>query len=127
MVGFNAKLSSRFYEGSNFIINAKLYGLPQSRRRFFAVYIKTVMGIVDYSTRTVFDQLATLTMLLQCCKRGCPPARDLLLPGEDLALQGELLKMLEKLERTPEKQTWQLDHQKEYVKVCARWGSDSPC
>ena len=34
---FNAKMSQRFYGGSNFIINAKLYGTPQTRRRFFAV------------------------------------------------------------------------------------------
>ena len=124
---FNATMSSRFYEGNNFIINAKLYGLPQSRRRFFAVYIKTVMGIVDYSTRTVLDQLATLTMLLQCCKRGCPAARGLLLADDDLDLQSELLKMLERPERITEKQTWPLDHQKEYVKVCVRWGEESPC
>ena len=124
---FNAKMSSRGYEGHNFVINAKLYGCPASRRRFFAVYIKTVMGIVDYSTRTVFDQLTTMTMLLQCCKRTCPPARDLLLADDDVALQAELLAMLEKPERIAEKQTWQIDHQKEYVKVCARWGSDSPC
>ena len=124
---FNAKMSSRGYEGHNFVINAKLYGCPASRRRFFAVYIQTVTGIVDYSKRTVFDQLATMTMLLQCCKRACPPARDLLLADDDLALQAVLLAMLEKPERIAEKQTWQIDHQKEYVKVCARWGSDSPC
>lgn len=124
---FNAKMSSRFYEGCNFIINAKLYGCPQSRRRFFAVYIRTVMGIIDFRIRTVFDQIRTMTMLLQGCKRACPPARDLLLPDEDFDLQVELLAMLEKPERIAEKPTWQLEHQKEYAKVYARWGSDSPC
>ena len=66
-------------------------------------------------------------MLLQGCKRACPPARDLLLPDEDFGLQAELLAMLEKPERIAEKPTWQLEHQKEYAKVYARWGSDSPC
>ena len=66
-------------------------------------------------------------MLLQDCKRACPPARDLLLPDEDFALQAELLAMLEKPERMAEKPTWQLDHMKEYDKVYARWGAGSPC
>ena len=66
-------------------------------------------------------------MLLQCCKRACPPARDLLLPDDDEALQAELLTVLEKRERTAEKPSWQVEHQKEYVKVNARFGNDSPC
>ena len=66
-------------------------------------------------------------MLLQCCKRACPPARDLLLPDEDFALQAELLAMLEKPERIAAKPTWQLEHQKEYAKAYARCGTDSPC
>ena len=124
---FNAKMSSRFFEGQNFIINCKMYGCPQSRRRFFAMYMRTAMGIIDFSTRTVFDQIRTMTMLLQGCKRACPPARDLLLPDEDFALQAELLAMLEKPERITEKPRWRVEHQKEYAKVSARWGSDSPC
>jgi len=124
---FNSKMSSRGYEGHNFIINAKLYGLPQNRRRFFAVYIRTVMGMIDFSTRTVLDQIRTMTMLLQCCKRACPPARDLLLSDDDEVLQAELLTLLEKPERTAEKPSWQVEHQKEYVKVNARFGRDSPC
>ena len=124
---FNAKMSARFYEGTNVIINSKLYGCPQSRRRFLAVCIRTVMGIIDFRTRTVFDQLRTMILLLQGCKRACPPARDLLLPDEDFALQAELCAMLEKPERIAEKPTWQLDHKKEYDKVYARWGAGSPC
>ena len=66
-------------------------------------------------------------MLLQVCKRACPPARDLLLPDEALALQIELCAMLEKPERMAEKPTWHLDHQKEEAKVYARWGAGYPC
>ena len=68
-----------------------------------------------------------MILLLQGCKRACPPARDLLLPDEDFALQAELCAMLEKPERMAEKPTWQLDHKKEYDKVYARWGAGSPC
>ena len=120
---FLAKMSARFYECSNVIINAKLYGCPQTRRRFFAVCLRTAVGIIDFRTRTVFDQLRTMILLLQGCKRACPPALDLLLPDDDFALQVELCAMLEKTERVAEKPTWQLDHKKEYDKIYALWGA----
>ena len=124
---FQSQMSARFYEGQDFLINAKFYGCPQRRRRFLAAYIKTVGGIIGFDERTVFDQITTLITLLQVCKRSCPPARDLLLPDDDLLLQTELLEMLAKPDRINEKTTWQNDHHKEYSKFNTQWGSDPPC
>ena len=124
---FQSQMSGRGYEGEDLIINAKLYGCPQSRRRFFAVYIRTVGGIINFQGRTVFDQLTTLITLLQVCKRSCPPARDLLLPDDDVPLQNELEASLARPAQVTEKTTWQTDHHKEYSKLNLQWGSESPC
>ena len=67
---FQVAMSSRHFEGQELILNAKIFGCPQNRRRPFAVYLATMPGaIVQSKGRTVLDQLTTLISLLGVCCR----------------------------------------------------------
>ena len=66
---FHSELAARAFEGQNFLLSAKLFGVPQNRRRHFAVYLESGSSMVNFVGRTVFDQFATLAELLNLCRR----------------------------------------------------------
>ena len=93
---FQSELAARGFEGQNFVLNAKLFGVPQNRRRHFAVYVASGRNsIANFADRTVFDQFATLSELLKLCRRAPPPITDVLLPATDVRVQNHLLACLE--------------------------------
>ena len=69
---FQAELGGRGMEGQCFLLNSKLFGLPQNRRRFFAIYVASRTTIVDHSSRSIADMFATLRGLLQLCQTTSP-------------------------------------------------------
>ena len=127
---FQSELAARGFEGQNFLLNAKLFGVPQNRRRHFAVYLASGRtSIVNFADRTVFDQFITLTELLKLCRRAHPPITDVLLPANDVRVQNHLLACLDStVEKASSKGgSWISEHQKEYGKLRVRWGSPPPC
>ena len=124
---FQSELDARGFEGQNFLLNAKLFGVPQNRRRHFAVYVASGRNsIANFADRTVFDQFATLSELLKLCRRTPPPITDVLLPAIDLRVQNHLLACLETpyLDKASSKGgSWISEHQKEYGRLRLRWGS----
>ena len=124
---FQSELAARGFEGQNFLLNAKLFGVPQNRRRHFAVYVASGRNsIANFADRTVFDQFATLSELLKLCRRTPPPITDVLLPATDLRVQNHLLACLETpfVDKASSKGgSWISEHQKEYGRLRLRWGS----
>ena len=93
---FRAEMASRSFEGQCFLLNSKFFGVPQSRRRFWAVFYATTQALVDYSARSMADMMATLRSLVQLCQNKCPPAIDVLLPEESVDVASELVARLSK-------------------------------
>ena len=79
---FRSEMASRSFEGQCFLLNSKLFGVPQSRRRFWAVFYATCQTALNYSDRSVVDMLATMRSLLQVCQIQCPSPVDVLLPED---------------------------------------------
>ena len=122
---FQAELSSRHFEGQSYILNGKLFGLPAQRRRFFGAYVSTTSNLIDFSSRTVFDQVRTVSALLKLCRRRCPPIREVLLDHAHPILESELNRRLAR-PKVPIG-AWVVEHQKEYAKYLKRWGANPPC
>ena len=78
-----SELSARYFDGMSFLMNAKLFAVPQNKRRHFAVYVASGDGIVDFDGCTVFDLLKTMSECLKICRRALPPTKDVLLPSDD--------------------------------------------
>ena len=78
---FNSEMALRQFESQPLLLNAKLFAVPQTRRRFFAVLLKVAdTTVIDYSRRSLDDMLRTLRCLLEACQRKPPQAIDLFLP-----------------------------------------------
>ena len=122
---FQAELSSRHFEGQSYILNGKLFGLPAQRRRFFGAYVSSTSNLIDFSSRTVFDQFRTVSALLKLCRRRCPPIREVLLDHAHPILESELNRRLAR-PKVPIG-AWVVEHQKEYAKYLKRWGANPPC
>jgi site-specific DNA-cytosine methylase len=121
-------MSNRNLEGQDFILNIILFGVPQNRRRYFAVYLSTSSPIIDFSRRTLFDQFATIHAFLSCCRRQFPPLEEVLLESDSKHLAEELERRLALRGARPSSSpTWVPEHQKEYNKLRLVWGIPSPC
>ena len=122
---FRAELPSRNFEGQSFILNGKLFGLPAQRRRFFAAYVSTISDLIDFSSRSVFDQFRTVAALLTLCRRRCPRICEVLLDTADPILESERVRRLARPKQPLG--TWVVEHQKEYTKYLKTWGAKPPC
>ena len=123
---FRSEMSARNYEGQDFILNSKLFGVPSNRRRFFGVYVSTLSDLIEFKQRTVFDQFATIANLLNLCRRQWPPLADVLLPCDSPLVQKDLEHRRAK-SRQPSPPNWIVEHQRAYNKLGFRWGVPSPC
>ena len=126
---FLAEVNNRNFEVQCFLLNAKLFGVPQSRRRFFAVMLQTVnQTMIDFSSRSVQDVFHTLRSLVESCQRQCPPAEGLFYPEGDLYVEGEFLSRISKGHPSCDpSRKWITEHQKLYDMLRLSWGVNPPC
>ena len=107
---FTAEVTSRNMEGQSFVLNSSLFGVPQSRRRFWAVFVRCVRSrIFDFGQRSLTDVFCTLRLLVQVCQRLPPSADRLLLEDSDPAVCSELARRTS-VEREPQPFTWIREH-----------------
>ena len=127
---FQAELNNRDYDGQCFLLNSKLFGLPQNRRRFYAVFVllragSTITGrIIDTSRRSINDMFVTLRAFVMVCQRTPPSARDVLLPCDSDAVQAELLRRMrnESTANAAGDRSWIMEHQRLYEQLRLEWG-----
>jgi site-specific DNA-cytosine methylase len=109
---FVSELSSRGMEGQAFVLNSNLFGLPQSRPRFWAVYFNVVgSNLIDFSERSVSDVFRTLRLLVQVCQRLPPSAESILLCDSDPHVSLELARRTS-MERDAQPFSWVDEHKK---------------
>ena len=125
---FSAEVGARHFEVQCFLLNSKLFGLPQSRRRFWAVLTKTFSNMLDYSDRSIVDMFNTLRVLVECCQRKDCPAIDLFLPDSSQHVVSELLhRSSAEHNLLDPNRDWFGAHQKVYSDLRLSWGVPPPC
>jgi len=126
---FEAEVASRGYEGQNLVLNAKLFGLPQNRRRFWAVLVKAAntSSSISWAGRDVTCTFQTLRALVQVCQRQPPSAEELLLAADDAAVEKELLRRVSAGEaNTDPNRSWIPEHQFMHGQLRISWGAPPP-
>ncbi len=124
---FVSELSSRGMEGQAFVLNSNLFGLPQSRPRFWAVYLKVVGSkLIDYSKRSVSDVFRTLRLLVQVCQRLPPSAESILLCDSDPVVSLELARRTS-MERDAQPFSWLTEHKNFYDLLRIGVDATPPC
>ena len=125
---FMSELTSRSYESQGMLLNARMFGLPQSRRRFFSVHVKVEdhkHSHVDFTGRSVVDMFKTLTYLLSMCQREPPCASEILLQTRHPAVEAELLRRSSE-PSTATGQGYLREHQKLYESLRLSVGAQAP-
>ena len=126
---FMAETQSRDFETQCFLLNSKLFGVPQSRRRFFGILVKTSgQTLIEFSDRSVQDVFCTMRQLVQACQRVCPDAAELMLPDGDLRVETEFLaRMSRGHPGVDPSRNWIREHQAQYDALRLPWGVVPPC
>ena len=109
---FTAEVTSRNMEGQSFVLNSRMFGVPQNRRRFWAVFVRSYASrIFDFRRRSLGDVFRTLRLLVQVCQRLPPSADRLLLKDSDPAVCKELARRTS-VEREATPFSWLKEHTK---------------
>jgi site-specific DNA-cytosine methylase len=125
---FVSELGSRGMEGQSFVLNSNLFCVPQSRRRFWAVFLQTIGStLLDFRQRSASDIFRTLRLLVQVCQRRPPSVEHLLLDDNDPAVSGELARRASFV-RTSEPYSWSSEHSQFFaqLRLCLNTPSPSP-
>ena len=127
-----AEMANRGFETQCFLLNAKMFGVPENRRRFFAVNIKvsstTNTSILALGNRSLAEVMTTLRKLVEACQRTTPPSvADVLYNANDIRVQREYLTRISnghpKVDAT---RNWVLEHQKVYAQMRVSWPQAPP-
>jgi site-specific DNA-cytosine methylase len=124
---FTAEVTSRNMEGQSFVLNSSMFGTPQNRRRFWAVFAKSINSRrFDFRLRSLNDVFRTLRLLVQVCQRLPPSADSLLLNDSHPAVCSELARRTEK-EREPAPFSWIKEHTKLLDSLLLPLDAPPPC
>jgi site-specific DNA-cytosine methylase len=78
-----------------FLMDTVLFGLPQSRRRYYIIGLKeSAAAHFDFSSKSASQVLGTVENLVRLCQRTPPCASMLLLGEDDCAIDDELNRRL---------------------------------
>jgi site-specific DNA-cytosine methylase len=78
-----------------FLTDAKLFGLPQQRRRYYIVGLKDVAPpLFSFDDTTIGEVFAYLRSYMVLCQRQPPCASSVFLDGDDAAIEKELNRRL---------------------------------
>jgi site-specific DNA-cytosine methylase len=127
---FQAELSARGMEGQCFVLNAKMFGCPHNRRRFYAAFIRLpsattpcALTVEINEDRSLADTFQTVCAFVVACQRRPPSARDVLLPDGHNEIENELARRTNV--SSPEldgPRAWVVEHQRMYDLLRLSWG-----
>ena len=124
---FQVEMTARQYEVQCFHLNSKLFGLPQSRRRFWAIMVKAAgTQVLAYTERSISDMFRTMRFLVTACQRFPPRAVDMLLEDTNMYVASALLQRAGKGDSTSNR-NWTREHQQAYTSLRLSLGAAPPC
>ena len=76
-----AEMRASGWEGQCLMLNSKLFGVPQNRRRFYAWLVNCSQhSKFDFTKRSIMHVFRRFRHYVQICQRQYPDVRDVLLP-----------------------------------------------
>ena len=87
-------MTARGYEGRTLEVNSVLFGVPQSRFRWYAVFVRTVANpLFEFKDRPIGDIFNTFGEIVALCMREPNCASEFLLKDADPAVEKELARV----------------------------------